>query len=138
MAFAEVKDDVIWVKHIRGDDRLVERVMRLSGGESIALRVEGFVGEWRRMADGVDGRPTHGLRPVDRMKTFWRELYETRPGALVAIELVEGGAAGAALSAPLARSPEEREAALQALLGMAGQGWRSDGRVVTRDELYDR
>ena len=144
MAIAEVNDYVLWAKHIRGDDGLLERVKRLKGGESIALKVEGFAGEWLRMADGADGRPTHGLRPVDRMKRFWRELYESRPGALVSVEIVEdiavgpGTGGGGAVTPPLARSQVEREAALHALLNLAGQGWRSDGRIVTREELYDR
>lgn len=39
---------------------------------------------------------------------------------------------------PLARSEEERQEALDALLGLAGKGYSSNGWKFNRDELYDR
>jgi hypothetical protein len=91
------------------------------------------------MEDGKDGRPTKGLRPVGRTKAFWKALYQNRLGEAVPIDLAPGVAARQpSLFAALARSEAEREAALQALLGLAGQGWRSEGRSVSRDEMHER
>jgi hypothetical protein len=39
---------------------------------------------------------------------------------------------------PLARNEQERREALNALLGMAGEGYSSNGWKFNRDEIYDR
>lgn len=151
MADTTVSDFVIWAKHIHGDARLAERVLAMREGETLTLRVDGVVGAWRKMDDGKDGRPTPGIRPLGRAQAFWRELFKTRRGDVVRIELADEGAAhggvaeGAGrgfVSAPeagrLARSQSDRKAALAALLDGEREGWRSEGRVVSRDELHER
>jgi hypothetical protein len=62
MARTAVRDVVIWVKHIHGED-VSRRVLDLQGGETLDLVVDGIRGAWRKMDDGRDGRPTMGIRP---------------------------------------------------------------------------
>lgn len=140
VAQTPVKDVVIWAKHIHGDPVLGSKLAGLRGGELLELVVDGVKGSWRKMDDGRDGRPTRGIRPVGRMQEFWRELYATRRGEIVEIELAtDSKASGAALiSPPLARTEEERQEAINWLLSLPGRGWSSEGRTVTRDELYAR
>lgn len=133
-----IQDDVIWKKHIHDDAELLDLVARLSSGQTVALLVDGVRGEWCKMADGHDGRPTLGLRPLGRTKDYWRELYRDRRGDVVTVEVAPDLTGPQRLHPALAQSDEERQAALQALLAMAGQGWRSEGRVMTRDEMYER
>lgn len=134
-----VSDDVIWAKHILGDSDLIQTLSGLPGGEPVALIIDGVEGQWCKMEDGKDGRPTKGLRPVGRTKAFWKALYQDRRGEAVPIDLVRSVTSRQSnLFAPLARSEAEREAALQALLGQVGQGWRSAGRTVSRDEMHER
>lgn len=133
-----VRDVVIWTKHLHGDPSLTRKLAQLRGGEQIELLVDGVRGFWRKMNDGKDGRPTNGLRPVGRMQQFWQELYVSRRGEPVRIELPDDGDAGArgVIFPPLARTREEREAALHALL--TAEGRPSDGRTLTRDEMNER
>lgn len=143
MAQITIKDDVIWKKHIHGDPALAEAVEQLRGGETIQLRVEGRAGLWRKMEDGSDGRPTSGLRPEGPMKEVWRELYRSRKGQIVAVERDDESTeppvtVPANLFRALARTEAERRAAIDALLSAAGQGWRSDGEKMTRDEMHER
>jgi len=42
------------------------------------------------------------------------------------------------ISPPLGQTIEERQAALNALLELGRQGWRSDEPYGSRDALYDR
>jgi len=141
MAQTTVSDFVICTKHLHGDSNLVERVMALAPGDTINLKVEGVVGPWRKMDDGKDGRPTRGIRPIGKMQAWWSELYASRRGAVVAIDIepvepTESPAARAA--ARIIRSEAERQSAISALLELAGKGWRSEGRTVTRDEMHER
>lgn len=131
-----VKDVVVWTKHVHGDRRITTRLQSLKGGEDLELLVDGVRGLWRKMADGVDGRPTSGLRPVGRMQEFWKELYASRRGETVVIELPADDEAEAQLVYPADPDPEVRANALAALLN-AGGG-HSGGERWTRDELYDR
>jgi len=137
-----VSDYVIWVKQVQGDARIAEQILDLQPGHTIDLLVDGVRGVWRKMDDGKDGRPTRGIRPLGRTHEFWRTLYQSRRGDVVTLELPQD-AEGAprpriAISPPLGRTPEERDAALEALLELGRQGWRSDAPYGSRDELYDR
>lgn len=150
MATTTVTDFVIWTKHIHGDDGLTARIMGLRAGEVLTLEVDGVEGPWRKMDDGKDGRPTPGIRPLGRAQAFWRDLYKTRRGDVVSLEIYEAMGRGveeqgAAFTGQLAatgrgveRTDESRKAALEAFLALAGQGWRSSGRIVTRDEMHER
>lgn len=131
-----VKDVVVWTKHVHGDSRVTSRLQMLKGGEDLELLVDGVRGLWRKMADGVDGRPTSGLRPVGRMQLFWKELYASRRGETVVIELPEPQADTGGLIYPADPDPEVRAQALQGLL-TAGGG-HSGGERWVREELYDR
>jgi hypothetical protein len=130
VAETAVKDVVIWVKHIHGADEVRQRIMALRGGETIELAVDGWRGPWVRMKDGRDGRPTPGIRPIGRTRAFWSELFASRRGDLVRLELPS------ASDGP-PRPAGFREAARAALLrGLTG--FRSDGPALPRDELHDR
>ncbi|MBL0947256.1 hypothetical protein [Brevundimonas sp.] len=140
MAHTTVSDFVIWTKHIHGDPAIERAILALEEGEAIRLRVAGAAGAWTRMKDGKDGRPTPGIRPIGAAKDFWRELYSSRRGDVVDIEVISEDAG---LGAPretrlIDRSPESRLAAIEAFLGLSGQGWRSEGRSVSRDEMHER
>jgi hypothetical protein len=142
MARTAVRDVVIWVKHIHGED-VSRRVLDLQGGETLDLVVDGIRGAWRKMDDGRDGRPTMGIRPIGRMQDFWRELYSSRRGDVVSLELPQSEKEGALdrsglIFAPLARTEEARKAALDALLSLKDAGYRNTGVVVTRDDMHDR
>ncbi|MDP3801427.1 hypothetical protein [Brevundimonas sp.] len=140
-AHTEVRDYVIWSKHLHGDLRLPARIEALEAGETIELEVDGVAGTWRKMDQGKDGRPTPGIRPLGSAQAFWRDLYRSRRGAVVTVSLTaerEGARRAAVLFPALGRTAEERQAALEALLAMQGQGWRSDGSGFDRDEAHDR
>lgn len=141
MAKTTISDFVIWTKHIHGDHNVVERILSLQPGETVRLRVDSLLGDWRRMDDGRDGRPTRGIRPIGRTAEFWRSLYKSRRGEVVEVELsvaVLSCLPPLPISPALAKTEAEREAALHAFLSLAGQGWRSDVPYGSRDELYDR
>lgn len=132
-----VRDVVVWTKHLHGDQALTQQLAELRGGEQIELLVEGVRGFWRKMSDGRDGRPTNGLRPVGRMQAFWSELYQSRRGDAVRIELPhDDPRRKPTLYPPIARTAEERKAALQAL--MTAEGRPSDGVKLTPDEMNER
>ncbi|WP_439476042.1 hypothetical protein [Brevundimonas sp.] len=140
-AHTEVRDYVIWSKHLHGDLRLPARIEALEAGETIELEVDGVAGTWRKMDQGKDGRPTPGIRPLGSAQAFWRDLYRSRRGAVVSVSLMaerDGVRRASVLFPALGRTAEEREASLEALLAMQGQGWRSDGSGFERDEAHDR
>ena len=137
MATVTVCDVAIWTRHVHGDSALTDTILALEAGQTLRLKIEGVAGAWRRMADGRDGRPTLGLRPLGAARDHWQRLYRERRSDVVEIELdVGSGKAIPILPSPV--SDAERAAALESLLGMVGQGWRSDGPYGPRDELYDR
>jgi|TARA_R110002051_G_C8616291_1_gene482629 hypothetical protein len=141
-ARTEVRDYVIWSKHLHGDPGLPARIEALSPGDVIDLEVDGMRGSWRKMDQGKDGRPTPGIRPLGSAQEFWRDLYRSRRGDVVSVNLIEatpGAAQRATVILPaLGRTDEERRAALDALLALAGQGWRSDGDGFDRSDLHER
>ncbi|HWA21494.1 MAG TPA: hypothetical protein VG735_03755 [Caulobacterales bacterium] len=128
MAVVEVRDFVIWPKHIHGDPALSQTLLALRQGDTVELVIDGFRGAWRKMDDQPDGKPTPGIRPVAAMKMFWSRLYRERRGETVDLKL-SGASPAEAL---------DRQAALQALLSLGGLGWRSQEPYGERDELHDR
>ena|ERR1700761_979814 len=147
MASTTVSDHVIWAKHIHDDPELVERVRSMWAGETIQLEVDGVRGTWRKMDDGSDGRPTPGIRPVGAAQEVWRYLYKRRRGEVVSVKVVEqtGGvseesnaARGALIFPRLAKTEDERNAALAALLDGWRQGYSSDGPALSRDDMHER
>ena len=86
MAYVEVRDSVVWAKHIHGDNALRGRLLGLDGGAPIRLRVDGFEGIWVKMDDGKDGRPTNGIKPIGPAKEHLAELFKTKRGEIVEVE----------------------------------------------------
>ena len=74
MATVQVRDDAIWLKHIEGDADLRERIRSLDPGDVLDLEVDGVIGQWERMRDGKDGRPTFGIKPISTMREVWARL----------------------------------------------------------------
>jgi hypothetical protein len=74
----EIRDDVIWAKHLKRDATLYDRVASLKDDEIITLEVEGTIGKWARMRTGSDGRPTMGIKPIGAMATVWARLQKRR------------------------------------------------------------
>lgn len=115
MSYMVVRDDSIWAKHIEGDQALVARIRGLPENAAILLLIEGTPVRFVKMRDGVDGRPTAGLRPADpHAKRFWQTM-QSRRGEQVQIAEADGlpeGAYLASLSALLSEweSPEDAAA----------------------------
>lgn len=84
-----VRDHVLWISHLKGDDKLALRLEALAPGETIELEVDGLAGEWQKMQAGGDGRPTQGLRPAsEASRSAWHDLQADR-GRTVAISLAD-------------------------------------------------
>jgi hypothetical protein len=75
VALVKVCDSVLWPKHISGDPDLKADLLTLRAGEVAELVVCGVRGHWEKMADGPNGQPTPGLRPLGRMRDRWHALY---------------------------------------------------------------
>lgn len=149
MAHVEVRDNVIWTKHIHGDLKVRAVLEQLPAEGTMTLRVAGELGVWRKMrANATTGAHTPGLQPIGAAATRWRALYKAAKrdgGAVVDIEVPASSPADVdvVLSMPSLKleraSPEERRAAWEAIqdLWRTG-GWRSDGAYGSRDELHER
>ncbi|MBX3579608.1 MAG: hypothetical protein KF723_20575 [Rhizobiaceae bacterium] len=86
MVMMEIRDNVIWAKHVKADARLYETVMKLPEFETIKLSVDGIKGEWEKMKLGSDGRPVAGIKPIGSMADVWKR-WQVRRGEKVAVEL---------------------------------------------------
>jgi hypothetical protein len=84
-----VSDHTVWLKHI-ADPALVERLARLKPNAAVVLRIDGKPVLFRKMRDGVDGRPTPGIRPDETFRDYWNSLYRERRGEAVDIDLDDG------------------------------------------------
>ena len=71
-------DDAIWLKNVNADGNTEALLRQLPGGTRLKLEVEGVRGDWERMADGKDGRPTFGLKPVGKTVEFWKSMKPRR------------------------------------------------------------
>ena len=150
MATTTASDFVIWSKHIYGDPDLVRQIGAMSPGQTLGLRVDGRDGVWVRLADGEDGRPTLGLKPLGRTRVDWQVLYKNRKGDAVslkrirAVERYEVSETSTrpferqTAAARLPRSDVDRRVAVAALLDGAAQGWRSNGEAFSREDLHER
>ena len=74
----EIRDDVIWAKHLKDSPSLYQRIIELNDGEIIKLKVDGIVGAWAKMKTGADGRATLGIKPVGAMARVWARLQKRR------------------------------------------------------------
>ena len=80
MGIVDVRDHALWAKHIHGNDPLKTEIAELRAGCLIDLEVDGFRGTWEKMADGADGRPTPGIKPLGPARKRWHELQDRRGG----------------------------------------------------------
>jgi hypothetical protein len=71
-------DDAIWLKTVTADQATVTYLRELPPGGRIRLAIEGTAGDWEKMADGRDGRPTFGLKPIGRTREYWKTLRGRR------------------------------------------------------------
>jgi hypothetical protein len=85
VALVEVKDFVLWPKHIHGDAAMRDRLLALAAGEIAHLIVHDFAGAWVRMENSKTGAPMPGLKPVGPARARWHDLYRERRGDLVEI-----------------------------------------------------
>ena len=79
----EVRDHAIWFKHIRNFADGVDELETLRPGETVELRVDGKSGEWQRMDNGKDGRPTNGIKPIGKAKDYWHSTLQKKRGDYV-------------------------------------------------------
>lgn len=85
MPLVEIRDYVLWAKHVHDGETVKRAITDLPAGTLLEMEVDGIRGWWKRMEDGTDGRPTPGIKPVGKAKEHWSELQERR-GELVSIE----------------------------------------------------
>lgn len=86
----EVRDHALWIRHITATDELKTWLEQIPGGASVRLVVDGVAGDWRKLDDGKDGRPTAAFKPVTEPgRSCWHALQAKR-GAKVSF-VVEGG-----------------------------------------------
>ena len=81
-------DDVIWIKNVNADHNTVALLRQLPAKTKVKLDIEGFRGVWERMADGKDGRPTLGLKPVGKTLEYWKSM-KTRRGDHLEFKIVD-------------------------------------------------
>jgi hypothetical protein len=81
-------DDAIWLKNVNADNNTIAMLRQIPAGTRLKLEVEGVRGEWQRMADGKDGRPTFGLKPVGKTLEFWKSL-KSRRGEFLNFKIID-------------------------------------------------
>lgn len=75
----EVRDHVLWISHVAGDPLLRTWLESVPAGAILDLYVDGVKGVWRKLADGSDGRPCPGFKPVNEpIRGRWHKLQEQR------------------------------------------------------------
>ena len=83
----EVRDHVLWTKHIRGDAALKATLNALGERSPIDLEVDGCRGTWQKMDDGRAGRPTPGMKPLGPARLHWHDVYQEKRGHTVTVAL---------------------------------------------------
>jgi hypothetical protein len=81
-------DDAIWLKNVNADNNTIAVLRQIPAGTKLELEVEGVRGDWQRMADGKDGRPTLGLKPVGKTLEFWKSM-KPRRGEYLKFKIVD-------------------------------------------------
>lgn len=87
MSLVEIRDHALWIKHIHQDEALKKVLTNLPASGLVELRIDGYRGMWRKMEDGIDGRPTAGIKGIGTARDHWHGLQDKR-GDLVSIEFV--------------------------------------------------
>jgi hypothetical protein len=99
VALLPIQDSVIWLRHL-DDASLRERLLLLPADTPVALEVDGIRLEFSRMADGADGRPTPGLKPIGSSKQHWKRFWPARKGEIVTVREVDTVGSGVAECGP--------------------------------------
>lgn len=85
----EVRDHALWIRHIQGDAAAQTWLENVPAGAIVHLEVDGVAGDWRKMADGSDGRATQGLKPItEPARGRWHAL-QTQRGGTVSLRVTE-------------------------------------------------
>ena len=111
-ATTKIKDHAIWFKDI-SEPSLLKRMEAMQPEEHIVLETDHVVGRWMRMKDGVDGRPTFGIRPAGEMKQIWNEWFKSRKGEFIELretQLADDYLAAASEMFSEWNTPEDEEA----------------------------
>ena len=85
MSVVEVRDYVLWPKHIHGNAPLRDELLALGAGALVKLVVDGVEGTWVKMDDGTTGAPTPGLKALGSAREHWHGLFRERRGAVVEV-----------------------------------------------------
>ena len=85
MGVVEIRDFVLWPKHVHGDPTLRDELLGLEAGALVALRVDGSIGTWVKMDDSKAGMPTPGLKALGTARNHWHGLFRDQRGAVVEI-----------------------------------------------------
>ncbi len=97
MADAVIMDVCLWIGNV-GCGLTRRALLALEPGSRIWLSVDDVPLLFERMQDGLDGRSTHGLKPIGPSKEVWLQRYRTEKVAAVELKFVER---------PVDRSPAE-------------------------------
>lgn len=80
----------MWIQHIAVAAELKAWLEQIPAGAPVRLIVDGVAGDWRKMVDGKDGRPTPRFKPVrEPARSRWDQLQDRR-GALVGFAVEDG------------------------------------------------
>lgn len=86
----EVRDHVLWIRHIVGADSVKVWLEQVPEGACVRLVVDGTTGDWRKMDNGKDGRPTPGFKPMtEPSRSRWHALQAMR-GSHVSFTIHDG------------------------------------------------
>lgn len=84
----EIRDDSLWIKHVNIDEDALALLGYMPENTKITFEINGTEVEFAKMADGKDGRPTPGYKPVGENKKVWSDLQTKRP-LTVSFRIVE-------------------------------------------------
>jgi len=85
MSVVEVRDYVLWAKHVHGNPSLRDELLALAAGSVVTLKVDGVVGTWVKMDDSPTGDPTPGLKALGNARDHWHRLFREKRGTVVEI-----------------------------------------------------
>ena len=84
----KIADNSLWIKHIDIDKDILDMLRDNPADTRVIFEIDGTQGEFAKMADGKDGRPTPGYKPIGAMKEFWSTLQRRR-GERVPFKIIE-------------------------------------------------
>ena len=134
MAQVEVRDRMIWTKHVHDDEGLRTRLEKTAAEQTVRLTVNGVAGTWRKVKDDPTRGPVGAFNPLDEAsKRLWSDLFERRRGELVPLAWAESPEQWSDAS------DAQRDAAWDAFKALTKAGWTSDASGdVDRNDLHER